>query len=219
MLGATNVQAAVGFEAPADVSCRIEVSENPNYDPLIHDVDPALFTGADLDSRTGNVVDAGRRIFMLGSRSVDQALDQKWYSRALQTDTLHYFRIRCGSDTATGSFRTANIPVGVTYPWPIPQDPATGNFRWPSTDNDNRTQTIIDPNYGTLIRRVSIPGEIPADSILAQPFAKAAGASWTNPQGSLTDDSQSTSDAGTGRDWLTLTDFDIRESLWATSWR
>lgn len=143
---------------------------------------------------------------MLGSRSVDQALDQKWYSRALQTDTLHYFRIRCGADTATGSFRTANIPVGVTYPWPIPQDPATGNFRWPSTDNDNRNQTIIDPNYGTLIRRVSIPGDVLADPFLVKPFAKAAGASWTNPQGSLKDDSQSTSYAGTGRDWLTLTD-------------
>lgn len=206
MLGATNVQAAIGFEAPPEVSCRLEVSENPNYDPLINDVNPSLFTGADLDNRTGNVVDSGKRIFVAGSRSVNQALDQKWYSRALQTDTLHYFRIKCGNDTATGSFRTANIPVGTTYPWPFPQDPANGNFRWPSTDNANRNQTIIDPNYGTLIRRISVPGDAPDDAFLAKPFANAGGASWTNPQGGLKDDAQSASYGGTGKDWLTLTD-------------
>ena len=200
------MQAAIGFQAPADVACRIEVSENPNYDALVHDVDPVLFTGADLDGRTGNVMDAGRRIFVAGSRSVNLGLDQKWYSRALQTDTLHYFRIKCGADTATGSFRTANIPVGNTYPWPIPQDPATGNFRWPSTDNANRDQTVIDPNYGTLIRRISIPGDQPDDPYTAKPFAQAGGVSWTNPQGSLKDDSQSASYLGTGQDWLKLTD-------------
>ncbi|MEP6538657.1 MAG: hypothetical protein ABJF23_25180, partial [Bryobacteraceae bacterium] len=155
VLGATNVQAAIAFEAPAGAACRVEVSENPSYAPLANDVNPALFNGADLDSRSGSVTDAGRRIFIAGSRSVDQAADSKWYSRALQTDTIHYFRIRCDADTATGSFRTANIPVGVTYPYPVPQDPVTGNFRWPSTDNNNGNQTIIDPNYGTLIRRVS----------------------------------------------------------------
>ena len=94
VLGATNVQAAIGLEAPADSACRIEVSENPNYDPLVNDVNPALFNGGDMDSRVGNVADSGRRIFIVGSRSVDQAADSKWYSRALQTATVHYFRIR-----------------------------------------------------------------------------------------------------------------------------
>src|SRR4051794_16634108 len=81
--GVTNVQAAISFQAPADVRCRLEASEDPSYQPLVHDVNPALFTGSDLDNRTGNVVDGASRIFILGSRSVNQASDKKWYSRAL----------------------------------------------------------------------------------------------------------------------------------------
>ena len=213
VLGATNVQAALSFQAPADVPCRLEASEHSNYQPLVNDVNPALFAGADLDSRNGNVVDSGSRIFVLGSRAVDQASDRKWYSRALQTDTVHYFRIRCGGDTATGSFRTANIPVGITSSWAIPQDPVTGNFRWPSTDNDDRNQSIIDPNYGTLIRRVSVPGDVPQLSPSGQSFASAAGTSWTTPQGSLKNDSQSASYTGSGKDWLILTDPGIELSV------
>src|SRR5439155_4344500 len=37
-------------------------------------------------------------------------------------------------------------------------------------------------------------------------FAKATGANWTNPSGSLADDTSAATYSGPGRDWLALTD-------------
>ena len=202
--GSTNVQSIVTWQSPSDAACTLEVSQDPSYRPLVPDVDPDLFPGADLDSRDGNISDGRSRVFVVGKRAVHQAADIKWYSRALQTETLHYFRIRCGSATATGTFRTANVALGVTSPWPIPQD-ADGNFRWPSTDNNNRSQAVVDPNYGTLIRRISIPGDSPQLEFKGRKFGQASGAAWTNPAGALTDDAASADFSSAGNDWLALT--------------
>ncbi len=209
VVGSTNVQAVLSYESPVDSSCTVQVSESPDFRRLVHDVNPDLFPGSDSDARPGNVVEGPRRLFVIGKRAVEQAADGKWYSRALQTATKHYFRIRCGDDEAAGVFSTANIPVGVTYPWPIPQDPKTGQFRWPSVDNNDRSQTIIDPNYGTLIRRVSMPGDAPASinrDLARRRFKSAAGANWVNPELSLADDGASASNAAGSQDWLVLTD-------------
>jgi uncharacterized protein (TIGR03437 family) len=206
VIGSTNVQSLIGYQAPDSGACTLEVSENPDFQPLVKDVDPSLFPGASSDSRPGNISQGAGRMFIAGKRGVDRASDGKWYSRALQADTPHYFRIHCGSDTAVGTFRTANIPVGVTYPWPLPQDPATGNYRWPSTDGNDRNQTLIDPNYGSLIRRVSAPGDSPtAVDSLQKPFGSAAGANWTNAAAALKDDGAVATYSGTAQDWLALT--------------
>jgi uncharacterized protein (TIGR03437 family) len=206
VVGSTNVQSLLSYQAPDNQSCTVEVSESPSFRPLVHDVDPALFPGADSDARPGSLVDGLKRMFAIGKRAVERGSDGNWYSRALQTDTTHYFRIRCGADTATGSFHTANIPVGITYPWPAPQDPATGNFRWPTLTGNDRTQTLIDPNYGTLIRRVSVPGDSPvAIDSRNKPFSSAQGNNWNNPNAALADDSASATYSGTAREWLVLT--------------
>ncbi len=204
--GSTNVQSLLTYQAPDNNACTVQVSESPDFKPLVNDVNPDLFPGADSDSRQESISDGARRVFAIGRRAVEQGADGKWYSRALQTNTMHYYRVRCGSDTATGSFRTANIPVGVTYPWPIPQDPKTGNYRWPTVTGNDRRQAIVDPNYGTLIKRVSVPGDgqIPLDS-LNKPFASARGPNWTNPNGALTDDGSAATYSGSGQEWLVLT--------------
>ena len=209
VIGSTNVQAVLSYQASNESSCSVQVSENPDFHPLVHDVDPVLFPGADSDARDGNLNNGRNRIFIAGKRAVHQATDKKWYSLALQTDTMHYFRIRCGADEASGSFRTANIPVGTSYPWPIPQDPQTGNFRWPSVDNGDRNQTIIDPNYGTLIRRVTVPGEGGGRNWMNTTFSSAAGNNWTNPAGSLKNDGDAAQYSGTSRDWLVLTNAEL----------
>jgi uncharacterized protein (TIGR03437 family) len=206
VVGSTNVQALITYQAPDNGSCTVAVSESPTLSPLVHDVDPALFPGSNSDARPGSLVDGANRTFAVGKRSVEKASDGNWYSRALQTDTTHYFLITCGSDTARGSFHTANIPVGITYPWPAPQDPASGNFRWPTLNGNDRTQTIIDPNYGTLIKRVSVPGDAPAAlNTQNQPFSSAQGNNWNNPNAALADDGASATYSGAGRDWLVLT--------------
>ncbi len=206
VVGATNVQAVLSYRSPVDGACAVEISEAKDLRPLVHDVDPALFGGADADTRPGNPVNGRERAFVIGRRGVAQAKDGKWYSLALQTDTVHYYRIRCGSDTASGTFRTANIPVGVSYPWPIPQDPKTGNFRWPSVNTDDRNQTIIDPNYGTLIRRVTIPGDGPGANWSKRTFASVAGRNWNVSEGGLEHGAVMQAAANSERGWLVLTD-------------
>ena len=204
--GSTNVQALISYQSPVEAACTVEVSENRNFQPLVHDVDPGLYPGADLDSRSGNVSGGQSRLFIVGKRAVEKAADGKWYSRALQTDTLHYFRVRCGNQTAAGIFRTANIPVGVTYPWPLPQDPDTGETRWP-TFQGGRDEAAVDPNYGTLIRRISLPGDYPSLKTGLKGFARATGTNWNNPAASLKDnDGQAATCAGDDCGWLAVTD-------------
>ena len=95
VVGSTNVQSVLSYQAPGSSSCTLEVSESPDYKPLVRDVDPATFPGADSDGRAGNLVDGSSRVFVIGRRAVEQGADGKWYSRALQANTLHYYRLHC----------------------------------------------------------------------------------------------------------------------------
>src|ERR1019366_1281103 len=100
----------------------------------------------------------------------------KWYSRALQAFTTHYFRITCGASQATGTFLTANIALGNTYKETLPADPAvgarpyfssTGSYAWPEFLNWNnldpaaRPESVIDPQTGMLLKRVALPQDQP----------------------------------------------------------
>ncbi len=102
---------------------------------LVHDVNTRLFGGADQDTRPGNIVNGRSRTFVIGARVAAKAADGRWYSRALQTSTPHYYRIVCGADSAAGTFQTTNIPLGNNYfdSWPV--DPAAPNqVAYPTID-------------------------------------------------------------------------------------
>jgi hypothetical protein len=88
---------------------------------LVHDLNTRLFSGADQDSRLGNIVNGRDRTFVIGARAAAKAADGRWYSRALEAATLHHYRIMCGADSAEGTFRTTNIPLGNNYfdSWPV----------------------------------------------------------------------------------------------------
>jgi hypothetical protein len=181
----TPTQAVLVYYAPDESPCRVEVSESPSFAPLAHDVDPVLFPGADQDTRPGNVVEGRARYFVAGRRTAEPASDATRYSRALQANTQHYYRITCGASTAAGTFHTANIPLGDTSVEQPPFDSsAPFNYAWPSVDLVDKTRGYVDPLTGVLLKRMTGPGEwmdgIPSNILFSTTVFDPNGA-WTSP--------------------------------------
>ena len=219
--GKTATQAILQYTAPDAGACTIEVSESSSFLPLVHDLDPVLFPGSNLDSRSENISNERERFFVIGKRRAEKAANGHWYSRALQAYTAHYYRITCGTDQATGSFFTSNIPLGNTYNEGLPPDPSAGTtpyyvsggqYAWPEFVNwDNTTgrdETVIDPFTGMLLKRMTMPrdkvtGNYPAGDHDFGVVVNPDGV-WTNPGAVLADDSSSATFSGSGRNWLVM---------------
>ena len=151
-------QAVLSYTAPSTGVCTDEVSESNTYSPLVHDVDSALFPGSNMDSRGGALTSGAVRIFVVGTRNIQTANDSNNYSRALQQNTTHYFRITCGAQVTTGTFTTKILPVGVTYQDLFPLT-AAGTYNWPTASTANRAETLVDPTTGVLLKHVSLPSD------------------------------------------------------------
>jgi len=66
--GVTSTQAILTYTAPDAGVCSVEASESATYRPLVHDVDPVLFAGANLDSRAESMSSGRERVFVIGKR-------------------------------------------------------------------------------------------------------------------------------------------------------
>ena len=77
VIGTTNTQAVLAYSAPDDGPCTVKVSQQATYTPLVRDVDPALFPGADQDARPETVTAKTNRIFVVGKRITQRAADGK----------------------------------------------------------------------------------------------------------------------------------------------
>lgn len=155
----SSTQAVIAYTAPGAEPCHIVVSEGAAVGAPVIDLDPALFAGADSDSRAGSISNGMERTFVSGLRQVAKAQDGRYYSRALQAFTDHAFRITCGQAHLDGSFRTANVPSGVTFADAFQVDPARpGKWMMPTQVQD-RKQTIVDPQTGVLLKRLSLDAE------------------------------------------------------------
>jgi hypothetical protein len=174
--GVTPTQAIVSYTAPSDDACRVEVSESSVFSTLVHDVDPALFSGAGLDSALSPGADllsrdrphstaavrrprprgdvGGSRVFVVGKRDLERGLDGRIYSRALQAATPHYVRVTCRAGHGQTQFLTSTVPFGDTYsegPTPDPDNPGAA-LRVSS--NVTEHETIRKPaNTGSLPQR------------------------------------------------------------------
>lgn len=168
---ASPTQAIISYVAPDSAACVVEVSESGSYSPLVHDVDGSLFPGANLDSRAGTLTAGGRRIFLAGTRTIQTAANTNKYSRALQQNTLHYYRVTCGSQVITGTFTTKILPFGATYQDLPPTNP-DGTYNYPSYSNTDRTEKIVDSQTGVLLQRVSLPSD---NTYNSAPWSTAGG--------------------------------------------
>ena len=171
IIGTSPTQALLSYTAPTTNPCTVQVSESNNYTPLVHDVDPALFSGANLDSRANSVTSATQRIFLAGKRAIELASDGRKYSRALQQGTLHYFQITCGSKVASGSFTTKTAPFGATYHDLLPMN-ADGTYNFPDTSKTDRNEQIVDSQTGVLMKHVNLPAD---NSVNSTPWPTAGG--------------------------------------------
>ena len=204
--GVTPTQAVISFTAPDGGPCSVKISETNDlgagYRP-VHDVNPALFAGADQDSRHGSIALGRARVLVAGKRTVEQAADGKRYSRALRNNTQHYFRIACGADAYSGSFSTTNIPFGGTYADPLPSDPngSSGLYNYPSLDWSDRTERVIDPLTGMEIGKVAIPNDV-SETAADRSVAACSGTNWINPGNCAAADGNLASHQGTNRDAL-----------------
>src|ERR1041385_7893996 len=82
--GTTSTQAILKYTPPDEGVCTVEISESSSFTPLVHDVDPSLFGGSNLDSRSEGTTNGSERVFVAGKRRAQQASNGHWYSRALQ---------------------------------------------------------------------------------------------------------------------------------------
>jgi len=160
----TSTQAILVYTAPTSAACTVAVSEFSSLSPLVADVNPALFSGSNLDTRSGVVSNGLQRIFVVGKHGMNASgssnpflgTDGKRHSRALQAGTTHFYRITCGTTTMTGSFTTSAIPAGSTYPEPMPVDAThPGAYNWPDLTETDRTEKTVDPVTGAPIRKVT----------------------------------------------------------------
>ena len=167
VIGTTDTQAVLSYTAPDANPCTVKISESASLSPPDHDVDPALFPGSNMDNRPGALSSGATRIFVAGTRDTETGADGLNYSRALQQDTLHYYQITCGSSSANGTFTTAVEPLGDTYrDVPYFDQNHPGNTIIP-TVTDDPNQAIIDPHFGTLIKKANTQEELWGTNYLA----------------------------------------------------
>src|SRR5947209_6666349 len=74
--GVTATQAVLTYSSP--FPCSIEASEGTVIGALVHDVDPVLFAGSNLDTRPGSVpADGSSRQFVIGQTIADKSPSDK----------------------------------------------------------------------------------------------------------------------------------------------
>ena len=183
-----------------------------NVGVLVDDVNPALFSGADQDSRPGNITagqmpaagqpplpagPAGRtRTFVIGLRNAQFASDGDRHSRALQTNARHHFTLTCGTQSFDQEFRTQNIPLGDTHnEGPLADRANPGQYAYPGVQWSNPSQTLIDPLSGLRSFRATSPLGTPSTT---QNFVTAIDvqSAWQNPAAPLTNTSSAATFTG-----------------------
>jgi hypothetical protein len=186
IVGTTSTQAILAYTAPSDNNCTIEVGETSSLTPRLHDTNPQLFPGAGSDDRAGGLRRGRNRLFLIGRRTAEQGIDGRRYSRAMAAGANYHYSITCDSSVVRGSFRTRDIPTGVTVNDPLPVDPIRrGEYAWPSLDWRGADSNVIDPLTGLRLHRVTGPED--KLELGSSPFRAAISldGSWQGPESAI----------------------------------
>ena len=196
----TPTQAIIRARTDQRGFCTYRVSEGSSFNALVNDVNPSLFNGANSDARPGSIINGAdsahfspsnsgnEHVFVAGTRTAARATDGKFYSRALQANTLHWVGVKCGSDAEVSTtFQTLNPPLGNDGPELMPFDPAAfGNVAVPTIDWVNRSKTYNDPLWGTQLHRMTDPTDLgfykAANTFT---YALSGNRHWLNPSNAL----------------------------------
>ncbi|MGO9097844.1 MAG: hypothetical protein ACLQGV_21785 [Bryobacteraceae bacterium] len=105
------------------------------------------------------------------------------FSRTLQADTQHWYRITCGTEQSSGTFWTANIPIGSTYGELTAFDwsSAPMKYLYPAIPN-TRGYEVIDPVTGLLAKRATLASDCPTCGAKDLPTSFDAGSMIACPQ-------------------------------------
>jgi hypothetical protein len=180
---ATHQQIVISYSAPAGDDCRVEVSESPAYAPVVNDVNPSMFAGADIDvSRPDTHIAGDIRTVVIGKRMTDVTSTNKLSSRSLQANTSHYVRIsECGG-VATLVAHTTNISWGLLTD-AFEADPRAGlggYYGYPTANYLMPNESFIDPLTGALVRRMAIH-EPYRSTLDVRSIGTVTGNNWTDP--------------------------------------
>lgn len=178
---------------------------------LVNDVNTTLFPGSDIDSREKNIYSGRERNFILGKR--DSGLSNgRRYSRALQVDSDHRFELTCGADSYSGSFKTANHPLGLLSQERLrPLDGQPGMSPWPDLERGSIWQTStggyldrhVDPYTGQMCTNISPPYQYTTHSVtVSSTNASVISSGWTNSTNTLTSDGNLATYSGSTSDVL-----------------
>ena len=201
---ATSKEVVVRYLAPHNYEttnpCTVQASYTNDfseaYVPLA-DVDPAQFPGSDTDTTRNPKPFVGRsRTVVIGKqipywRTLPaSATTQYRESLAIKAAATVYVKITCGTFSDTVSVPTKTVPFGLTFGEATPADPNAPGFpNWPSVKWGS-TQTIIDPEYGTELKRPDPAGSRGVTQTTGA-LQEAFGADWTNANNIVADDSNS----------------------------
>lgn len=194
---------ATGTGSP--YACVYTASEGNSLGAPVNDVNPALFPGSVTDSRSGAIVSGNDHVFVLGTRTYQKAASGKWLSRALKAYTTHTYGVTCGSASqVTGTFTTANIPLGESYPEPPPiNNTAYHNLPLPTIDwtpGSGQDTTYYDAMTGIEIKRVTGPLNNLVSSGNQRPLSYAqdlSGGGWSNVPAAISNQSGSVATTST----------------------
>jgi hypothetical protein len=111
------------------------------------------------DARLGSIVNGNLHVFVLGTRTGNDAL---------ASASTYWVGVTCGADTeVAATFVTRSIAWGNTAPDSVPFNAAKfGNMDYPAMDWTNQQKSYVDPVTGAEFWRVTGPGMM-SESVLS----------------------------------------------------